>query len=205
MKKTLIFSYVVVSDLGFSPNPFRGWCTLACCKPIIRRTASVGDWVVGLAPKKFGNVLVYVMRIDEMMSFVDYWIDDRFRLKIPDWNTSKHIDKCGDNIYGLMDRGKFKQMQSWHSLNQTEKEDEKTKEQDLSGNNVLISNTFSYFGKNGPSPNSSLTKLIVGQGHKKLNGDKFISVLEQLMATVGTGILSSPREWPENDDSWRQF
>lgn len=27
-----IFVYVVKFDSGFAPNPFHGWCTLACCQ-----------------------------------------------------------------------------------------------------------------------------------------------------------------------------
>jgi hypothetical protein len=41
-----LYSYVVTHDTGFSPNPFWGCCTLADCKPAIRRTAKIGDWVV---------------------------------------------------------------------------------------------------------------------------------------------------------------
>lgn len=42
-----LYSYVVARDFGFAPNPFHGYCTLATCKPDIRATASVGDWVIG--------------------------------------------------------------------------------------------------------------------------------------------------------------
>jgi len=34
-----VYSYIVAYDSGFAPNPFHGICTLACCKPTIRRTA----------------------------------------------------------------------------------------------------------------------------------------------------------------------
>ena len=34
-----LYSYTVAADTGFAPNPFHGFCTLACCKPGIRRTA----------------------------------------------------------------------------------------------------------------------------------------------------------------------
>ena len=36
MSPPRVFSYVVVHDTGFSPNPFHGLLTLACCKPLIR-------------------------------------------------------------------------------------------------------------------------------------------------------------------------
>lgn len=53
-----LFSYVVVHDTGFSPNSFHGACTLACCKPKIRLSAELGDWIVGLAPKRLGSGVV---------------------------------------------------------------------------------------------------------------------------------------------------
>ena len=52
-----IYSYVVTHDTGFAPNPFHGYCTLACCKPRIRSRAAVGDWVVGLTPKELEKKL----------------------------------------------------------------------------------------------------------------------------------------------------
>ena len=36
-----LFSYVVARDFAFAPNPFHGYCTLATCKPIIRRVTQV--------------------------------------------------------------------------------------------------------------------------------------------------------------------
>ncbi len=45
-----LFSYTIPID-GAAPNPFHGMCSLAICKPAIRRTASSGDWIVGLGPR----------------------------------------------------------------------------------------------------------------------------------------------------------
>ena len=42
-----MFSYVIEHDLGFAPNPFHGACTLACCKPVIRKRAQLGDYILG--------------------------------------------------------------------------------------------------------------------------------------------------------------
>ena len=44
-----LYSYVVVSDNGYAPNPTDGVCTLAYCKPEVRWFADPGDYVVGLA------------------------------------------------------------------------------------------------------------------------------------------------------------
>ena len=50
-----LFSYVVDHDLGFAPNPYGGFCTLAHCKfsssgrKNIVELAKVGDWIAGTA------------------------------------------------------------------------------------------------------------------------------------------------------------
>ncbi len=57
-----LVSYILTSDTGFAPNPFFRYCTLACCKPQIRRSAEPGDWIVGISRKADGNRIVYAMR-----------------------------------------------------------------------------------------------------------------------------------------------
>ena len=52
---TRLYSYVVVSDHGFAPNPFHGYCTLANCKPRIRWRAQPGDWIVGTGSRARGG------------------------------------------------------------------------------------------------------------------------------------------------------
>lgn len=42
-----IFRYIVAYDHGTAPRPYGGVCTLAICKPTIRKAARVGDWVIG--------------------------------------------------------------------------------------------------------------------------------------------------------------
>ena len=82
-----IYSYVVRYDSGFAPNPFYDYCTLATCKPDIRRTAKVSDWVIGSASNgngvRRGGHLVYAMRVTETMTFDDYAADQRFEVKKP--------------------------------------------------------------------------------------------------------------------------
>ena len=43
----IVYEYVMTSDSGFAPNPFYGACTLACCKPKIRK---------GVANEIFGEI-----------------------------------------------------------------------------------------------------------------------------------------------------
>jgi hypothetical protein len=72
-----LFTYIIPVDDGAAPNPFRGMCTLAICKPGIRRVAVKDDWVAGVGS---GNApsgdlrgrLVYAMRVEEVVSLEEY-------------------------------------------------------------------------------------------------------------------------------------
>lgn len=46
-----LFTYTIPVDDGAAPNPFHGMCSLAICKPGIRRVAQPNDWVAGLGSK----------------------------------------------------------------------------------------------------------------------------------------------------------
>ncbi|MCC5666380.1 hypothetical protein LC653_21285 [Nostoc sp. CHAB 5784] len=58
-----LFSYCLRYDDGAAPNPFWELCTLAVCKPVIRRVASIGDWVLGFGSTQspIGNIADYVV------------------------------------------------------------------------------------------------------------------------------------------------
>lgn len=195
-----LYSYVVVHDTGFAPNPFFGYCTLACCKPTIRRTAKVGDWIVGLTPKATGSRIVYFMRVDEVAeSYTDYWTNPRFKSKKPT-KENGILGKCGDNIYEPLVSGNYRQLPSMHSNG--EAEDEGKKAHDLSGRRVLISETFAYLGTNASPLPLDLHSLVVARGHRcqfpegvRLN---FIRFTE----SVSFGVHGSPAHWPEGDESW---
>lgn len=148
-------------DTGFAPNPFWGFLTLACCKPDIRRKAKVGDWIVGLTPKALGNRIVYCMRVDERMTFDDYWSDQRFWQKRPR-QGSEVRDRRGDNIYEPLPGDGFRQLPSMHSNGA--RENEGNKEHDLKGVQVLVSETFAYFGSRALPLPPALTPLIIGVG-----------------------------------------
>ena len=65
-----VFRYVLNMTTGFAPCFDDGVCTLGCCKPNIRRSAVVGDWILGFAPRKKGNArLLFVMQVGEVLGF----------------------------------------------------------------------------------------------------------------------------------------
>ena len=146
-----LYSYIVRYDSGFAPNPFYGCCTLATCKPVIRNTARVGDWVIGSgsAAKKVrkGGTLVYAMKISEILTFEEYFQDSRFIGKKPKLYGSRKQAR-GDNIY-------FKNGEVWSQLDSFHSKPDGTPNPDHIGrdtkvNRVLISDHFKYFGGDGP-------------------------------------------------------
>jgi hypothetical protein len=88
-----LFTYCIPYDDGAAPNPFWGLCTLTICKPAIRRTTSVGDWIVGTGSKNvkghgdLSNKLVYAMKVTDKKTLKDYglYCKENFPNKMPDW------------------------------------------------------------------------------------------------------------------------
>ena len=197
-----LYSYIVKHDTGFAPNPFHGYCTLACCKPDIRRTAQKGDWIVGLTTKAKGNRIVYYMRVDDVVeSFADYWKDKRFRVKKPIF-TDGVRGRCGDNIYEPLPSGSYRQLPSRHSNGDAE--DVEMKEHDLSGKRILISENFAYFGSESLPLPPELKSLKVGRGYRCRFPDDMKAEFICFAGSIRFGIHGAPAGWPDDDDSWMQ-
>jgi len=202
--KIKLYSYVITHDTGFAPNPFWGYCTLACCKPAIRRTSRVGDWIAGISRKSEGNKLIYAMRVDEALTYELYYRDKRFKAKIPDYKKDIVVSKCGDNIYKPLSNGHFQQLPSIHSKGINENSE--TKAHDLSGKNVLISRTFYYFGSKPLDLPKTLIELMkVSRGHKNKFHLNTIKAFIKYISEQTTGVNYSPNIWPQNDDSWKRM
>lgn len=153
--------YVVDRDFGFAPNPFHGYCTLATCKPIIRRKAEVGDWVIGMGGSRLKATgrCIFAMCVTEKLTFDDYWLSSAFLDKKPVRNGSQKM-MVGDNIYHF-DTGanEWHQADSHHSnADGSINLDNLTR--DTQSNIVLISQHFFYFGRQAPSVPSKLLDAI---------------------------------------------
>jgi hypothetical protein len=139
-----LFSYTIPIDDGAAPNPFHGMCSLAICKPAIRRVAKQGDWIAGLGSSNapsgdLAGRLVYAMRVDETLSLAEYdqQASSRWPHRIPNPASQTLADRLGDCIYDFSS-GKPVQRQGVHGP--------RNKATDLSGQNVLVSKHFYYFG-----------------------------------------------------------
>jgi hypothetical protein len=145
-----LYSYKVVYDIGFAPNPFHGTCTLATCKPRIRNGASVGDWIAGVGSRAQGTAgkLVYAMEVGEKLTFDQYWTDPRFERKRPDRRGSLKY-RYGDNVYHRSPSGDWIQEDCRHSMDDGTPNPEHVK-RDTSADAVLIAAQFTYWGGSGP-------------------------------------------------------
>ena len=186
----VLYSYVVAYDSGFAPNPFNGFCTLATCKPEIRKRANIGDWVIGTGSHRQGvrrgGFLVYAMCVDEALSFEKYWDDPRFLKKRPNLVGSYRM-ACGDNIYSPKPDGHgFDQLNSYHSQNNGSPCQKHIK-RDTSVNRVLVSKDFVYFGAEGPEVPKSLQDagiILKGRNYKKITNNKTIKKFEAWFAEL---------------------
>ena len=145
-----LYSYKVRYDIGFAPNPFHGVCTLATCKPGIRKGAAVGDWVVGVGSvsNSTAGQLVYAMEVGEKLSFDDYWADPRFQRKKADRRGSLKY-RYGDNVYHRDADGEWQQSDCRHSVDSGDANPDHV-HKDTRANAVLVSSRFTYWGGHGP-------------------------------------------------------
>ena len=145
-----LYSYVVDRDYGFAPNPFHGFCTLATCKPVIRRVAQVGDWIVGTgsAYRNRTGHIVFAMRVSETMTFQQYWLDPRFRAKRPNLRGSLK-QAFGDNIYHTEPRTALWLQEDSHHCHEDGTPNPKNIDNDTQTDRVLIGEEFTYWGGTG--------------------------------------------------------
>ena len=188
------FSYVVARDFGFAPNPFGQHCTLATCKPLIRRNSELDDWIFGITPKAKdkGNRLVFAMKVTQKMTFDEYWASPEFQYKKPVMNGSlKQL--YGDNIYHKnKDTDAWIQEDSHHSKDNGETNYENLK-RDVSGQYVLISDYFYYFGKlNVEMPFLLKTKFSIGIGQKQVKEEYALKLIEWLYSNYEKGLIGVP-------------
>lgn len=168
---THLYAYIIRRDFGFAPNPFHGTCTLATCKPDIRHTAKVGDWILGVGGSLLGEArgkCILLMKVSEKISFQEYWEDNRFQRKKPVYNGS-NIQMLGDNIYHKDENGDWIQEESHHSEPNGTTNIKNLKTDTGKSDQVLISDCFLYFGNQAQVVDLDSIKYKGGIGYKKIN------------------------------------
>lgn len=203
-----LFSYRIPYDLGSAPNPFWGLCTLAICKPVIRRSAEVGDWIVGtgssVAPiGDISNKVVYAMRVTQKMTMQEYDEFTRSKLhrKIPLMTSTDSRRRSGDSIYDystLPDTNRYPRLRpSVHN--------EWNQKTDLSGKNVLLSEHFFYFGDQPVTlPEELLGMVKKGPGHRANFDSQYVDSFIRWIHSLGyppAAVIGKPQLVIETEDS----
>jgi hypothetical protein len=166
-----LYTYVIARDFGFAPNPFHGVCTLATCKPGIRKSAQIGDWILGVGGSKLSSAhrkCILLMKVTEKISFQDYWDDFRFEIKKPCRNGSQ-AKMLGDNIYHRNIHDEWEQEDSHHSNADGTVNQANLKRDVSTSDKVLISNFFFYFGEMAVPVDLESIGYRPGLGFKKIN------------------------------------
>jgi hypothetical protein len=198
-----LFTYTIPVDDGAAPNPFHGMCSLAICKPAIRRVAKKGDWVAGLGSKDapsrdLSGHVVYAMRVDEVISLKQYderalteWPD-----RIPNLRSADLAERLGDCIYDYSS-GQPSQRASVHGP--------KNIDRDLGGENVLLSWHFYYWGAKAIELEKNLLPIChQTRGHRSDSNtpyfDEFVGWIEGLKLKPGQlyGWPDYIIDWPRN-------
>ncbi|EKN6384286.1 hypothetical protein DVP09_11610 [Yersinia enterocolitica] len=199
-----LYAYIITRDFGFAPNPFHGYCTLATCKPGIRKSAKVGDWILGVGGanlKLVKHKCILLMKVTEKISFNDYWVDTRFSIKKPARNGS-NVQMLGDNIYHKDDNNQWIQEDSHHSnadgsFNMT------NLERDTKAEQVLISDHFYYFGDKAVEVDLDSIEYHGGVGYKKIllehsvPANELIKKLETEFRSYKNLVISDPCQFSD--------
>ena len=195
------YSYKIEHDYGLAPNPFGGHCTLAVCRPTIRanKNLKIGDWIIGTGSVKLNNLhhLIYIMQVEEKLTFNEYWKDKRFQYKKPQPNGSL-VQMYGDNFYHQDSKTDiWIQEDSAHSF-PTGLPNPGHIKIDTEGKYVLISKTFYYLGDNSILIPEKFWDIcsegrnMKGPSIDVKNAEKFI---KWVISKYEVGIYGDPINW----------
>lgn len=143
------------------------------------------------------------MRVDEILSFEEYWSDPRFQRKRPNLAGS-HKMAFGDNIYHRSSDGAWLQLDSHHSLHDGSP-NPKNVTTDTRVNRVLASREFLYWGGAGPRIPDELRAFGADeedvcsstQGHRCRFSDEMVAAVVRWLEEVDQrGRQGRPGQWP---------
>jgi hypothetical protein len=178
----MLYTYCLRFDDGAAPNPYWGVCTLVICKPVIRRTAKVGDWVVGLGSanesgRDLSRHVIYAMQVTQKLELSEYdtYCGEHLPGKFPDLSSQDFRRRVGDCIYDYAHGEEPFLRPSVHN--------EPNRKTDLGGENALLSDHFYYFGTSAIELPECLRDIAhPQQGHKSHSNTPF---QEPFIAWIG--------------------
>lgn len=200
-----VYSYMIDHDFGLAPNPFGKYCTIAVCKPSIRKSKNlnVSDWIIGTGSKALEKStgfdcvtkLIFAIQVSEIISLNSYWRDQRFQYKKPEMNGTLST-MFGDNFYYLDENEKWIQIDCAHR-NVDSIYNEEHIRKDTSGQNALVAENFYYFGDNAQQiPEELLAICHTTQGVKIVKPEELaIQFLDWLRNNYAIGMHGLPISW----------
>lgn len=201
-----LFAYTVADDIGFAPNPFHGCCTLATCKPELRHAAKPGDWVAGVGSvvKDQRGKLVYAMRVQEKLSFDEYWGSSRFKKKQP-LRSGSIKQRYGDNVYHSAETAdEWIQQDCRHSYDDGTPNPDHVR-RDTRHSEVLVSQEYVYYGasaieiptrfRNRPEGDLFVALRSYRRNFPADLESAFVAWLESLISDVS--VHGDPLDWSE--------
>ena len=155
-----IFLYKLRTDNGGAPAVYRGRLSLAICKPRIRATAEVGDWIVGIAGKSLhpDSGLLYIAQVDEVLENGEYYRDRRFARRpdaVYEWKGRRLKLRTDPRFHGPENAGS-----------------------DIGGGpdytqaRVLLSSKFRYYGRASSTWYAAISSLAHQMGQARGIGHK---------------------------------
>lgn len=144
---TRIYRYILVNDSGMAPCPEDGLITLGTCKPVIRRMARPGDWVLGFRPGSLVRGLVlWAGKVERSMSHGDY---------------QRAYPKRDDAVYSLGSNGQYERLVPYHPT-------QAEMNRDISQPVLLFDPGHSYYfnGIPEPLPEDLAHLAAAGRGHR---------------------------------------
>ena len=178
----------MIVDRGSAPNPFGGICTLALCKPQIRKYCEIGDWVLGFGSKQLDheNKMIYAMKVDDKMTFEEYdkFCNNQYRIKLPEHSTQ------GDCILYKVDcSNTYKQRENvLHTYEIIQHE--------ISSEFVLLSKQYYYFGDNAVEIPQHINPISpIGRGYQSVKNQQYVNEFEEWINTFEIGIHGYPNNF----------
>ncbi len=175
---TRILRYILQHDSGMAPCIDAGLVSLATCKPKIRSSAKLGEWVMGFYPRPHPRGLVtWAGRVDHKVDVGDYERQYRGR---------------SDAVYRAKRDGGYKRLRTDYHF----QPDEFRKDTSAP---VLIFDAKAtwYFGRNPQMlPDHLLHLAAGGRGHRvrDVKEEDAIALEEWLESIAQPGIHGRPRE-----------
>ncbi len=190
-----LYTYCIPYDDGAAPNPYWGVCTLVICKPVIRRTAEIGDWIVGTGSthspiEDISGCVVYAMRVSRTMTMEEYdaYVAEHLPEKVPQWRHRDARRRLGDALYDYSVDPPV-QRPGVHGPGNVDT--------DLGGHNALLSDHFYYFGNRPVRLPQDLQGIVrQGQGHRSHSNAPYVERFVEWIDSLGytpNSIMGEPQ------------